>query len=172
MSKAVPLMHFACHAFVRPANPSSARAVQLIIANGPAAGPITSPASWKHRLNTAPGWKVCRRTCETVRSPKHYKRFEIWTSPSRRRSSHLAASAGTDLSHRAACTRGSAGTPARRCVSLSIGTPCRAAPYGVLEQAAAPGALLRTLRNRGWLLSSARGSIASASTKQPTGEQP
>src|SRR5208282_6088326 len=78
------------------ASRSFARAARPIIAAGPAAGPTTSPALWKHRLSTRPGWKACRTAFRTVRPPRRCARSAIWISPNFRRSSRRAASAGTD----------------------------------------------------------------------------
>ena len=84
--------------------------------------------SSKHRSNMPHGWIDCRKTCGTVRSPRHCRRSAIWISPSFRRSYRHAASEETDRHRLAACTDGSTGTPARRCVSHLMGTPRRASP--------------------------------------------
>src|SRR5580693_4179259 len=55
-----------------------------------------SPALWKHRSSTLPGWTACRTVFRTVRPPKHCGRSAISISLSCRRSNHRAASAGTD----------------------------------------------------------------------------
>src|SRR5208283_3019459 len=80
----------------RPASRSFARAARPIIAAGPAAGPTKSPALWKHRLSTRPGWKACRTAFRTVRPPRRCARSAIWISPNFRRSFRRAASAGID----------------------------------------------------------------------------
>src|SRR5208283_518028 len=80
----------------RPASRSFARAARPIIAAGPAAGPTKSPALWKHRLSTRPGWKACRTAFRTVRPPRRCARSAIWTSANFRRSFRRAASAGID----------------------------------------------------------------------------
>jgi hypothetical protein len=98
----------------RAARAADKPVVRSIIAVGPGAGPTTSPASWNDRLGMRPGWIACQRTCETARSLKHCRRSAIWTSANFRRSSHRAASAGTNRSlyhFSAACTGGSTGTP-------------------------------------------------------------
>lgn len=86
------------------------------------------PVSSKHRSNMPHGWMDCRKTCGTARSPRHYRRSAIWISPSFRRSHRHAASEETDHHRLAACTDGSTGTHARRCVSHLMGTPRRAGP--------------------------------------------
>src|SRR5208282_4548035 len=63
---------------------------------GPGVGQIMSPALWKHRSSTLPGWTACRTVFRTVRPPKHCGRSAISISLSCRRSNHRAASAGTD----------------------------------------------------------------------------
>src|SRR5208283_2928884 len=63
---------------------------------GPGAGPTMSPALWKHRLSTRPGWKACRTALRTVRPPRRCARSAIWTSANFRRSFRRAASAGID----------------------------------------------------------------------------
>src|SRR5271168_1000230 len=55
-----------------------------------------SPALWKHRSSTLPGWTACRTVFRTVRPPKHCGRSAISISLSCRRSNHRAASTGTD----------------------------------------------------------------------------
>src|SRR5208337_3288540 len=80
----------------RPPCRSSACAGRPIIAAGPGAGPTTSPAWWKRRLSTPPGWNACRTAFRTARPRRPYERSAIWTSPNFRRSSRRAASAGTD----------------------------------------------------------------------------
>ena len=125
---------------VETATPRLARS---IIAAEPDAGLIMSPASLKHRSNMLPGGIVCRTIFRTARPPRHYGRSAIWTSPSRRRSNLLAASAGTNRSPYQIewlAPVGPQEPPARRCVSLCMGTPRRAGPpYGLPAQATMPG---------------------------------
>src|SRR5271166_1717515 len=80
----------------RPARRSFARAGRLTIAAGPGAGTTTSPAWWKRRLSTPPGWNACRTAFRTARPRRPYERSAIWTSPNFRRSFRRAASAGID----------------------------------------------------------------------------
>ena len=63
---------------------------------GRGVGQIMSPALWKHRSSTLPGWTACRTVFRTVRPPKHCGRSAISISLSCRRSNHRGASAGTD----------------------------------------------------------------------------
>src|SRR5271165_3200692 len=72
------------------------RAGRLTIAAGPGAGTTTSPAWWKRRLSTPPGWNACRTAFRTARPRRPYERSAIWTSPNFRRSFRRAASAGID----------------------------------------------------------------------------
>src|SRR6516225_3356160 len=104
-----------------------------------------SPALWKHRSSTLPGWTACRTVFRTARPPKHCGRSAISISLSCRRSNHRAASAGTDkpftdIAHNGLHRRVHRNPPARRCVSLSMGTPRRAGPpYGLPAQATTQG---------------------------------
>src|SRR6516165_12392048 len=102
-------------------------------------------ALWKHRSSTPPGWTTCRTVFRTARPPKHCGRSAISISLSCRRSNHRAASAGTDkpftdIAHNGLHRWVHRNPPARRCVSLSIGTPRRAGPpYGLPAQATTQG---------------------------------
>jgi hypothetical protein len=117
--------------------------LRSIIAAGLGVGPTTLPASWKHWLNTPPGWTVCRTTCGTARWPRHRRRFAISVSANFRRSFRHPASAGTDcspLSRRLAPVGPQELPPPRRCVSLMMGTQRRAGPpYGLPAQASTEG---------------------------------
>ena len=118
------------------------RAARSIIAAGPGVGQIMSPALWKHRSSTLPGWTACRTVFRTVRPPKHCGRSAISISLNSKRSSAAATAKGQKPSLPLPGRLAPVGLdPARRCVS-SPGGALRAArgpAYGLPAQATAKG---------------------------------
>ncbi len=87
-------------------------------------------------LSMPPGSKACRTTCETARSPRHYRRSAIWISPNFRRSSRRAASAETDRSRLGGLHRWvhrNPRAPLRQ--PLDGHSASRGSPYGLPAQA-------------------------------------
>ena len=129
--------------FFPPNNPQARPGVWRKKNRSPYCAVLNAPrATPRCSVSIPPGEKLCRPACKTAPPPTHCRRSAILTSSRSRQSTHRVGLDGiiSPVQTPRLAPVGPQEPPARRCVSLSLGTPRRAGPpYGLPAQAATKG---------------------------------